>query len=109
MKTINPCAAAVATLAALLLSGCARPDAADPAPAPEVADCDAGDLAKQETPDCGFVHNGRFVRWSWVTQGRTTPPAGWRAAPEKAAAQKPTAKPTRKPGATRTARSRSSR
>ena len=68
----------VAMLATLTLSGCATEA--------DVPDCDAGDRRKQETPDCGFTAKGRFVEWSWVKAGKTTPPAGWSASKEKKAA-----------------------
>jgi ABC-type antimicrobial peptide transport system permease subunit len=57
-------------------------------------DCDAEDRRKNEVPDCGFYHGGKFVPWSWVAKGKKTPPAGWRAAPERQAVVKTTA-PTR--------------
>jgi hypothetical protein len=50
-------------------------------------DCDAGDKAKKEIPDCGFYagrDNATFYWWSWVEAGRTTPPAGWSAGREVA-------------------------
>ncbi len=69
---------AAAVLAAVLaMSGCGAPA--------DVPDCDAGDRAKHETPDCGFKANGRYVEWSWVKAGKTTPPAGWSASKEKKA------------------------
>lgn len=57
-------------------------------------DCDAEDRRKNEVPDCGFRHNGRFVAWSWVAKGKKTPPHGWRGSREQAAyvaAQQPPA------------------
>ncbi len=67
-----------ALITALALSGCAT--------TADVPDCDAGDRAKHETPDCGFKHKGRYVEWTWVEAGKTVPPAGWSAKQEKKAA-----------------------
>lgn len=82
---------------------------------PDGMDCDAGDKAKKEIPDCGFYAgpgNKTFVWWNWVAAGRVTPPSGWDArsevkqyfpaAPAATKAAKPgkapkTARPTKRP------------
>jgi hypothetical protein len=73
--------AAIGSLAAGMLAGCAETKA--PPAAPEVADCDLEDRRKKEVPDCGFRHRRKYYEWSWVKQGATTPPAGWSADAEK--------------------------
>lgn len=68
--------AIAALLAGTVLAGCA----AEPA---DIPDCDSGDRAKHEQPDCGFTDKGVYREWSWVKAGKTTPPAGWSASKEK--------------------------
>ncbi|MDQ0363418.1 hypothetical protein [Catenuloplanes indicus] len=88
-------------MSAALLAGCgtAGPEPYRPEPAQPPAqlpisgagggesdddsDCDAEDRARNELPDCGWTDGGRFVQWSWVRAGKTTPPAGWRADSER--------------------------
>lgn len=40
-------------------------------------DCDQGDRAKREIPDCGFYIDTIYVWWSWAAAGKTKPPTGW--------------------------------
>ncbi|BCJ64680.1 hypothetical protein [Polymorphospora rubra] len=95
LSTLAPTVALAATL--VFVTGCGG----DPAPQTptggsgvEVEDCDAEDRRKSEVPDCGRMVNGRFVAWSWVSAGRSTPPAGWTPAKEPSPTPTPTASPT---------------
>lgn len=66
-------------------------------------DCDSEDKATRETPDCGFLHQGRFYWWSWVLAGRTSAPRGWTPGREIAAVKSPpTTRATSRPAATTT-------
>lgn len=65
---------------------------------PDTPDCDKGDRKKKERPDCGRLVSGRYVEWSWVKAGRTTPPPGWSPAREPGvnAPKRPASKPSTK-------------
>jgi hypothetical protein len=79
-------ALATLTTAAILLGGCAgQTQPAGNDHEVDVPDCDADDRAHNETPDCGFVHEGKFYAWSWVKKGKKTAPRGWKSGPEQKA------------------------
>lgn len=60
----------------------------------EHPDCDTEDRHKNEVPDCGFRHAGKFYAWSWVKAGRKTAPSGWSATRERAAVVAALSRPT---------------
>lgn len=78
--------AALALAGSLLLSGVACSASGevgdDYGSSSDVADCDADDRRKKEIPDCGRKVNGKYREWSWVSAGKTRPPAGWKASKE---------------------------
>lgn len=94
MQTIPTLKRLVAAGALAALVACGTPDVQPADPPAQVEDCDAEDLAKRED-DCGRYIDGVFVPWSWVSQGRRTPPRGWTKASEPRTTATAAPRPTR--------------
>ncbi|WP_047890967.1 hypothetical protein [Micromonospora sp. RV43] len=89
---------AAGTLAALV--ACGTPDVEPTDTTTQSAeDCDKEDLAKRED-DCGRYVNGVWTPWSWVSQGRRTPPRGWTSAHEPRPSATSVPQPVRTTGVT---------
>lgn len=64
---------------------------------PDGWDCERSasdnERSRKEQPDCGRYVRGRWVEWSWVAGGRTSPPVGWSERTERASDTPATASP----------------
>lgn len=89
--------AALATAGALLLTpvtACGAETTDADIEFADGTDCDANDRRKKEMPDCGRKVNGKYREWSWVRDGKSKPPSGWKPASESSSAGKPAPRST---------------